>query len=45
MLHYLTIYYLPQLYNAWTELKSGMYRIVLTLTYCVCCIPFGSKNI
>ncbi len=35
-IHYLTIYYLLQPYNAGTELKSGTYRIVLTVTYCVC---------
>lgn len=35
-IHYLTIYYLLQPYNAGTELKSGTYRIILTVTYCVC---------
>ena len=35
-IHYLTIYYLLQPYNAGTELKSGTYRIVLTVTYVVC---------
>lgn len=35
-IHYLTIYYLLQPYNAGTELKSGTYRIVLTITYIVC---------
>lgn len=34
--HYLTIYYLLQPYNAGTEMKSGTYRIVLTVTYMVC---------
>lgn len=34
--HYLTIYYLLQPYNAGTELKSGTYRIVLSVTYLVC---------
>lgn len=34
--HYLTIYYLLQPYNAGTEIKSGTYRIVLTVTYLVC---------
>lgn len=34
--HYLTIYYLLQPYNAGTEIKSGTYRIVLTTTYMVC---------
>lgn len=36
--HYLTIYYLLQPYNAGTELKSGTYRIVLSITYFVCFI-------
>ena len=35
-IHYLTIYYLLQPYNAGTELKSGTYRIVLTATYLAC---------
>lgn len=34
--HYLTIYYLLQPYNAGTELKSGTYRIVMSATYLVC---------
>lgn len=34
--HYLTIYYLLQPYNAGTEMKSGMYRIVTILTYFAC---------
>lgn len=34
--HYLTIYYLLQPYNAGTEVKSGTYRIVLSGTYLVC---------
>ena len=34
--HYLTIYYLLQPYNAGTELKSGTYRIVLSVTYVIC---------
>ena len=34
--HYLTIYYLLQPYNAGTEMKSGTYRLVLTVTYIVC---------
>ncbi len=35
-IHYLTIYYLLQPYNAGTELKSGTYRVILFLTYFVC---------
>lgn len=35
-IHYLTVYYLLQPYNAGTELKSGAYRIVMTATYLVC---------
>lgn len=34
--HYLTIYYLLQPYNAGTEIKSGTYRVVVTGTYFVC---------
>lgn len=34
--HYLTIYYLLQPYNAGTEMKSGTYQIVLSITYFVC---------
>lgn len=35
-IHYLTIYYLLQPYNAATELKSGTYRIVTSVTYFIC---------
>lgn len=35
-IHYLTLYYLLQPYNAGTELKSGTYQIVTGLTYFVC---------
>lgn len=34
--HYLTIYYLLQPYNAGTQIKSGTYQLVLTVTYMVC---------
>lgn len=34
--HYLTIYYLLQPYNAGTEIKSGTYRVVVTGTYFAC---------
>ena len=34
--HYLMIYYLLQPYTAGAEMKSGTYRIVLTVTYFVC---------
>ncbi len=34
--HYLTIYYLLQPYNAGTEIRSGTYRVVVTGTYFVC---------
>lgn len=34
--HYLTIYYLLQPYNADTEVKSGMYQIIMTATYVIC---------
>lgn len=35
-IHYLTIYYLLQPYNAGTELKSGTYRIIMSATYLIC---------
>ena len=35
-IHYLTVYYLFQPYNAGTELKSGTYRVVMTATYMIC---------
>ena len=34
--HYLTIYYLLQPYNAGSELKNGAYQLVTGLTYGVC---------
>lgn len=34
--HNLTIYYLLQPYNDSTEVKSGMYSIIMSLTYAVC---------
>ncbi|WP_418462808.1 hypothetical protein [Frisingicoccus sp.] len=34
--HYLTIYYLLQPYNVGTELRSGTYRLVTTVTYLIC---------
>lgn len=34
--HYLTIYYLLQPYNAETQIKSGPYQIVMFLTYMFC---------
>ncbi len=34
--HYLTIYYLLQPYNAGTEIRCGTYRVVVTGTYFVC---------
>ena len=35
-IHYLTVYYLLQPYNAGTEIKSGTYRLVMSATYFVC---------
>ncbi len=34
--HYLTLYYLLQPYNAGTELKSGTYQIIMMVTYVAC---------
>ncbi|MEG1192113.1 MAG: hypothetical protein RSG50_02695 [Clostridia bacterium] len=41
--HYLTIYYLLQPYNAATEAKSGTYQIVLSVTYGVCFLLMSVK--
>ena len=41
-IHYLTIYYLLQPYNAGTEMKSGTYRLVMIVTYFVC---YGMMNL
>lgn len=34
--HYLTLYYLLQPYNAGTEMKSGTYKLIMSITYIVC---------
>lgn len=34
--HYLTLYYLLQPYNAGTEMKSGTYQIIMWATYIAC---------
>lgn len=34
--HYLTLYYLLQPYNAGTEIKSGTYQLMISVTYVVC---------
>ena len=34
--HYLTLYYLLQPYNAGTEMRSGTYRVMTAVTYAVC---------
>ncbi len=34
--HYLTLYYLLQPYNAGTEIKSGLYQIIMGVTYVAC---------
>ena len=34
--HYLTIYYLLQPYNAETQIKSGTYQLIMWITYMVC---------
>lgn len=34
--HYLTVYYLLQPYNAGTEMRSGTYRLVMIVTYLAC---------
>ena len=36
--HYLTLYYLLQPYNAGTEIKSGTYQIIMAVTYVACYI-------
>lgn len=35
-IHYLTVYYLFQPYNAGTEIKSGMYQVIMSATYLIC---------
>lgn len=37
-IHYLTIYYLLQPYNAGIEMKSGTYQVIMSVTYFVCFI-------
>lgn len=34
--HYLVVYYLLQPYNAGTEMKSGMYQVIMSVTYIFC---------
>ncbi len=41
--HYLTIYYLLQPYNAGTEIKSATYQLVLSVTYLVCFLMMQLK--
>ena len=41
--HYLTIYYLLQPYNAETQIKSGMYQVIMWITYMVCYIMIQIK--
>lgn len=41
--HYLTVYYLLQPYNKGTEIKSGMYQVVMTGTYVVCYLMMKVK--
>lgn len=42
-IHYLTLYYLLQPYNAGTQLKSGTYKVAMAATYCVCYIMLQIK--
>lgn len=42
-IHYLTIYYLFQPYNAGTEIKSGTYRMIMSITYLVCFFMINLK--
>lgn len=42
-IHYLTIYYLLQPFNANTEIKSGTYKIVCTITYLICFFMINFK--
>ena len=42
-IHYLTVYYLLQPYNAGSEMKSGTYQIVMSITYFVCFIMMQVK--
>lgn len=42
-IHYLTIYYLLQPYNAGIEMKSGTYQLILSGTYFVCFVMMQVK--
>ena len=42
-IHYLTIYYLLQPYNAGIEMKSGTYQIVMSVTYFICFVMMQLK--
>lgn len=37
-IHYLTLYYLLQPFNAGTEIKSGTYQFITGATYLACCL-------
>lgn len=41
--HYLTLYYLLQPYNAGSEVKSGTYQILMSVTYVVCYLMIQIK--
>lgn len=41
--HYLTLYYLLQPYNAGSEMKSGTYQILMMVTYLVCYVMIKIK--
>lgn len=43
--HYLAMYYLLQPYNVSTEIKSGVYTIVMGATYLICYMPIQLKEI
>lgn len=42
-IHYLTVYYLLQPYNAASEVKSGTYQIIMSVTYFICYIMMQVK--
>ncbi len=42
-IHYLTVYYLLQPYNAASEMKSGTYQIIMSVTYFICYIMMQVK--
>ena len=41
--HYLTMYYLLQPFNAGSEVKNGFYKLIMSLTYIVCYVMWQAE--